>query len=91
MRVNGVLAIMQHLGYQCRKGVSYRMWRRLKAKKLPHYRDPDDNRRVFAFSEELDAWDKKRTNRKASLAFDQQIARLLVPPGGESGKERTLK
>ena len=72
MRVNGVLAIMQHLGYQCRKGVSYRMWRRLKAKKLPHYRDPDDNRRVFAFSEELDAWDKKRTNGKASV---EKVAR----------------
>jgi hypothetical protein len=81
MRINGVLAIMQHLGYQCRKGVSYRMWRRLKAKKLPHYRDPDDERRVFAFSEELDVWDKRRANGEGSAEKAATREASRGPPG----------
>jgi hypothetical protein len=59
MRLNGVTAIMQHLGYKTAAA-----WKRLKRGNLPYYRDPDDPTHLWAFTEELDVWDRKRGVKK---------------------------
>jgi len=55
MRLNGVMAILRHLGYESR-----RCWGDLCREGLPHYRDRADHTRVWAMSEEVDAWDLTR-------------------------------
>ena len=55
MRLNRVARIMAHLGI-----VDWRTYRRMRELGAPIYRDPDDPRRVWADSDELDAWDRER-------------------------------
>ena len=55
MRLNGVKEIKRHLGV-----LSDHTFRRLKRLGMPLYRDPESDQRVWALTDELDAWDRER-------------------------------
>ena len=80
MRLNGVLAIMQHLGYN-----STWPWKRLKGQGLPFYRDPKDPNHVWAFSDEVDTWDRKRGLKRPRAEPSKKLS------SGRERVERGLK
>jgi len=58
MRLNKAPEIMRYMGIKSR-----RSFRNKRKKGLPVYADRDNPGRVFAFTEEIDAWEKARAPR----------------------------
>jgi len=56
MRLNKAPEIMRYMGIKSR-----RAFRKQRKSGLPVYEDPTNSGRVFAFTEEIDAWEKARS------------------------------